>query len=47
VDIRSSPEEVFGYCTDLSRELEWNPRTRHVEKVTDGPIGIGTRYQAE
>jgi Polyketide cyclase / dehydrase and lipid transport len=47
VDIQRSPEEVFDYCTDLSREPEWNPRTRRINKLTDGPIGLGTRYQGE
>jgi uncharacterized protein YndB with AHSA1/START domain len=47
VDIRRSPEDVFDYCTDLGREPEWNPRTRRIEKLTDGPIGLGTRYEGE
>jgi len=47
VEIRRSPEEVFDYCTDLRREPEWNPRTRRIEKLTDGPIGLGTRYLGE
>jgi hypothetical protein len=47
VDIQRSPVEVFDYCTDLSREPEWNPRTRRIQKLTDGPIGLGTRYQGE
>ena len=45
VEIRRSPDEVFYYCTDLSREPEWNPRTRRIQKLTDGPIGLGTRFQ--
>jgi uncharacterized protein YndB with AHSA1/START domain len=47
VDIRRSPEEVFDYCTDLGREPEWNPRTRRIDKLTDGPVGLGTRYEGE
>jgi uncharacterized protein YndB with AHSA1/START domain len=47
VEIRRSPDEVFDYCTDLRREPEWNPRTRQIEKLTDGPIGLGTRYLGE
>jgi len=47
VDIQRSLEEVFDYCTDLRREPEWNPRTRQIEKLTQGPIGLGTRYQGE
>lgn len=47
VDIRSSPEEIFDYCVDLTREPEWNPKARRVEKVSAGLIGLGTRYEAE
>jgi uncharacterized protein YndB with AHSA1/START domain len=47
VEIRRSPDEVFDYCTDLRREPEWNPRTRRIEKLTDGPIGLGTRFLGE
>jgi uncharacterized protein YndB with AHSA1/START domain len=47
VDIRRSPEEVFDYCTDIVREPEWNPRTRRVDKLTEGPIGLGTRFEGE
>ena len=46
-EIRRPSEEVFDYCTDLTREHEWNPKTRRVEKLTDGPIGTGTRFKAE
>lgn len=47
VDVRSSPEEVFDYCVDLTREHEWNPKLRRVEKLTSGPIAFGTRFEAE
>lgn len=47
VEIARSPEEVFDYCTDMSREPEWNSRTRYVVKITQGPVGLGTRYRAE
>ena len=33
--------------TDISREFEWNPRTKGVTKLTDGPIGAGTRWKGE
>ena len=47
VDIRCSPEAVFDYCSDLSHEPEWNPMMKRIEKVTDGPIGVGARYATE
>jgi hypothetical protein len=47
IEIDRSPEDVFGYVTDIGREFEWNPRTRRVVKLTDGPIGAGTRWEGE
>jgi hypothetical protein len=47
VDIACSPEDVFDYGVDLSREPEWNPKAKRVEKVTAGPIALGTRFEAE
>jgi uncharacterized protein YndB with AHSA1/START domain len=47
IDIRHSPEAVFDYCSDLSHEPEWNPMMKRIEKLTDGPIGVGARYATE
>ncbi|HEU0248026.1 MAG TPA: SRPBCC family protein [Gaiellaceae bacterium] len=47
IDIGRSPEDVFDYCTDLTREPEWNPKAKRVQKLSAGPIGLGTRYEAE
>jgi uncharacterized protein YndB with AHSA1/START domain len=47
VEIARSPEDVFDYLTDITNEAQWNPRTRHVEKLTPGPVGLGTRFGAE
>ncbi len=47
VEIARPPGDVFDYLTDITREVEWNPKTRHVEKLTPGPIGPGTRFGAE
>jgi uncharacterized protein YndB with AHSA1/START domain len=44
--IQRPPEEVFDYCSDLRSELQWNPKVKYVEKLTDGPVRIGTRYRA-
>jgi len=45
--IKRSPEDVFDYLVDLRNELEWNPGVVSMEKLTDGPIGVGTRYLAK
>ena len=44
--IHRPPEEVFEFCSDLRSELQWNPKVKYVEKLTDGPVGVGTRYRA-
>ena len=43
---RPITEDVFEFCGDLRSELEWNPKAKYVEKLTDGPVGVGTRYRA-
>jgi polyketide cyclase/dehydrase/lipid transport protein len=47
IEICRSPEDVFDYLTGITKEAEWNPRTRRAEKLTPGPIGLGTRFGAE
>lgn len=47
IEIARSPEDVFDYWVDLGREPEWNPKAKRVEKLTGGPIGLGTRFEAE
>jgi diacylglycerol O-acyltransferase / wax synthase len=45
IEIEATPEAVFDYCTDVLREPEWNPKLLEVEKLTEGPIGLGTRFR--
>jgi uncharacterized protein YndB with AHSA1/START domain len=45
--IRRPPEDVFEFCSDLRSELQWNPKVNYIEKLTDGPVGVGTRYRAQ
>lgn len=47
VTIRCTPEEAFDYLSDNRNELEWNPGIKSIEKITDGPVGLGTRYRAK
>lgn len=45
--VRCTPEEAFEFLSDLRNELEWNPGLcQSVEKITDGPVGRGTKYRA-
>jgi uncharacterized protein YndB with AHSA1/START domain len=45
--IQRSPEEVFDYLSDPRNELEWNPKVEIMEKLTDGPTGVGTKWRAK
>lgn len=47
VVIRCTQEEAFDYLSDLRAELEWNPKCQVMEKLTDGPVGLGTKYRAK
>lgn len=47
IDIARPAEAVFGYCSDHSNEIEWNPAMRRIAKITDGPVGAGTRYEMD
>jgi carbon monoxide dehydrogenase subunit G len=40
-------EEVFDFLSDMRNEMKWNPGVESMEKLTDGPIGFGTKYLAK
>jgi hypothetical protein len=46
-DIRRPAEEVFDYASDPANEPQWNIRVMRIEKLTDGPVGVGARYRME
>jgi len=46
VVIERKPEEVFAYLTDFGRHAEWSPKAYKVESVTDGPIGVGSKFHS-
>lgn len=37
-------EEVFDFVADERNEPAYNPRMTRAEQVTDGPVGVGTRF---
>jgi dehydrogenase/reductase SDR family protein 12 len=37
-------EATFAFVSDFRNAARWDPRTYAVEKATDGPIGVGTRF---
>jgi uncharacterized protein YndB with AHSA1/START domain len=40
-------EDVFDFVADERNEPRYNPQMRMAEQISDGPIGIGTRFRAE
>ena len=45
--IERPPSVVFDAIADPRSELRWNPKVRVMEKLTEGPIGIGTTFRAK
>jgi carbon monoxide dehydrogenase subunit G len=45
--INRPTEEVFDFVADERNEPRYNPQMRRAELISDGPIGVGTRFQAE
>ncbi|MEA3203076.1 MAG: carboxymethylenebutenolidase [Thermoplasmata archaeon] len=39
------PAAVFKAITDLRTFPDWNPTTKAAAKLTDGPVGEGTRFE--
>ena len=40
-------EEVFDFVADERNEPRYNAHMRRAEQISEGPIGLGTRYRAE
>lgn len=45
VEIERPVEVVFSYLADLEHIPEWNYAIERTEKVSEGPVGVGTRYR--
>lgn len=45
--IKRPLEEVFDFVADERNEPRYNPRMLRAEKVSSGPIGVGTCFRAE
>src|SRR5256885_1690236 len=44
--IERSVEDVFDFVADERNEPQYNPQMTHADKVTDGPIGVGTKFHS-
>ena len=39
------PDKTFEYLADFQTVSEWDPGVVDAEKITAGPVGLGTRYR--
>ena len=44
VRVNVPPDQVFPYVADLETAPEWVPDLVSMKKVSDGEVGVGTRY---
>lgn len=47
VESTKSQKEVFDYLSDFTTTAHWDPGIVRAEKLTDGPIGVGTQFRIE
>lgn len=47
VDSAKSQQETFDYLADFTTTAHWDPGIVRAEKLTDGPIGVGTQFRVE
>jgi hypothetical protein len=43
--VAADPAAVFGVVTDIDRFPAIIPEIRRIEKLTPGPVGVGTRFR--
>lgn len=44
IDVERPSEDVFSFVADFRNMPRWNYFVTRVDKLTDGPIGVGTRF---
>lgn len=43
--IQAPIEAVYAFVSDFPRHIEWNHQPSKMEKLTEGSIGVGTRFR--
>jgi hypothetical protein len=38
---------VFAALSDSCSELEWNPKLQLMQRIDDGPLGVGSKFRAK
>jgi hypothetical protein len=47
IDIDRQPGDVYAFLADLEHTPEWNWAITSTQKISPGPVGVGTRYRQE
>ncbi|MDQ3769765.1 MAG: SRPBCC family protein [Actinomycetota bacterium] len=47
VVIRRPRHDVFAALSNPRSELEWNPKVQLMERIDDGPLGVGSKFRAK
>jgi uncharacterized protein YndB with AHSA1/START domain len=45
--IQRSPEDVFDFLSDQGNEVLWNSDCRSSDRLTSGPVRVGSRFRAK
>ena len=44
IDVAASIEEAFAFVADFSSVQEWDPQVSDARRISNGPIGLGSRF---
>jgi hypothetical protein len=47
IDIEREPEAVYAVLSDLSRHSDFSAGLAQVQKTTEGPVRVGSRFRAQ
>lgn len=47
LEIARPLDEVFAFVGDFANTKDWDPGVSDSRKVTDGPVGVGSRYAVD
>jgi uncharacterized protein YndB with AHSA1/START domain len=45
ITIKRRPDEVFAFLAHFENVPRWNYAIAETRKITDGPVGVGSRYR--
>ncbi len=45
IEVPTPRVEAFDYVADFSSAAEWDPGVESAQKLTDGPVAVGTRFE--